>query len=106
MEHLDKSGQTAIKERNHKQLSPPKQYVVILHNDDYTTMDFVIEILMRFFGHDEARATQVMLQIHQEGKGICGIYSAEIAETKVFQVTHYAKEHQFPLLCTMEVLSS
>lgn len=88
-----------------KDIAPPAKYSVILHNDDYTTMDFVIEVLMRFFNHDENSATQIMFAVHQEGKGICGIYSAEVAETKVVKVRHYAQEHQFPLRCTMEKLS-
>ncbi|WP_392562682.1 ATP-dependent Clp protease adapter ClpS [Orbus sturtevantii] len=100
------SKQQVVDKLNVKNIAPPAKYKVILHNDDYTTMDFVIEVLMHFFNHDEHSATEIMLAVHKQGKGICGIYSAEIAETKVFQVTHYATEHQFPLLCTMEKVSS
>lgn len=99
------SKQHVVEKLKVKNIAPPAQYIVVLHNDDYTTMDFVIDVLMRFFGHDEHKATQIMLAVHKEGKGICGVYSAEIAETKVFQVRQYAQEHQFPLRCTMEKLS-
>ncbi|WP_392560180.1 ATP-dependent Clp protease adapter ClpS [Orbus mooreae] len=100
------SKERVVEKFNVKSMAPPAKYQVILYNDDYTTMDFVIEVLMHFFGHDENRATQIMYAVHKEGKGICGVYSAEIAETKVFQVTQYAQEHQFPLKCTMEKLPS
>src|SRR5690554_302254 len=83
-------------------LTPPSQYQVLLNNDDYTPMDFVIEVLVRFFKLDQEAATDVMLKVHYQGKAICGVYSAEIAETKVVQVNQYAREHQHPLLCTME----
>ncbi len=81
---------------------PPSMYNVILNNDDYTPMDFVIEILERFFSMDIEKATQVMLKVHYEGKAICGTFTAEVAETKVAQVTMYARENEHPLLCTME----
>lgn len=83
-------------------LKPPAMYHVILNNDDYTPMDFVIEILSRFFSMDLESATQVMLKVHFEGKASCGIFTAEVAETKVMQVTTYARENEHPLLCTME----
>ena len=77
-------------------------YNVILNNDDYTPMEFVIEILERFFSMDIDKATQVMLKVHYEGKAICGTFTAEVAETKVAQVTLHSKENEHPLLCTME----
>ncbi|MCL4409820.1 ATP-dependent Clp protease adapter ClpS [Aliidiomarina haloalkalitolerans] len=83
-------------------LQPPRMYQVMLNNDDFTPMDFVIEVLVRFFRLDQEAATEVMLQVHHRGKAVCGVYSAEIAETKVVQVNQYAREHQHPLLCTME----
>ncbi|OEF25356.1 ATP-dependent Clp protease adapter ClpS [Vibrio rumoiensis] len=83
-------------------VKPPAMYRVMLNNDDYTPMDFVIEILNRFFSMDLESATQVMLTVHYEGKAACGTFTAEVAETKVMQVTMYAKEHEHPLLCTME----
>ena len=83
-------------------LKRPPMYKVVLLNDDFTPMDFVVLILERFFGMDRERATRVMLQVHTQGKGVCGIYSREIAETKVAQVNDYARAHEHPLLCTME----
>ena len=80
----------------------PKKYKVILLNDDYTPMDFVVDVLKRFFRLNEELATQIMLQVHILGKGVCGIYTRDIAETKVAQVNDYARSHEHPLLCTME----
>ena len=85
-----------------QELKPPSMYKVILNNYDFTPMDFVIEVLMKFFKMDQERATDTMLQVHYKGKAVCGVYSAEIAETKVVQVNQYARENQHPLLCTME----
>jgi len=89
-------------EEDRPKLKPPKQYKVVLNNDDYTPMEFVIQVLMNFFGMDHAKATRIMMAVHTKGKGICGIYSYEIAETKVDQVNEYSKINQHPLLCTME----
>lgn len=80
----------------------PPLYRVVLINDDFTPMDFVVEVLERFFHMERLGATQVMLRVHTEGRGVCGIYPHEIAETKVEQVTQYARLHQHPLLCVME----
>lgn len=80
----------------------PPLYRVILLNDDYTPMEFVVQILEKVFGMDRKTATRVMLEVHTKGKGICGVYTYEIAETKVAQVTSLAQQHQHPLLCTME----
>ncbi|MGL4205145.1 MAG: ATP-dependent Clp protease adapter ClpS [Aeromonadaceae bacterium] len=85
-------------------LQPPSMYKVVLNNDDYTPMDFVVEVLQKFFRLNIEQATEIMLSVHYQGKGICGIYTAEIAETKVEQVNHYAKQHEHPLLCTMEAV--
>ncbi|NNM70039.1 MAG: ATP-dependent Clp protease adapter ClpS [Gallionella sp.] len=82
--------------------SPPQMYKVILFNDDYTTMEFVIEVLQRFFAMNFERAQQVMLKVHNEGSAICGVYSRDVAETKILQVTEFAKQHEHPLRCTME----
>lgn len=80
----------------------PPLYSVMLLNDDYTPMDFVIEVLTRFFALDLERATQVMLHVHTRGRGVCGVFTREIAESKVAQVNEYSRMHQHPLLCTME----
>jgi ATP-dependent Clp protease adaptor protein ClpS len=80
----------------------PKLYKVILLNDDFTPMEFVIDILIVFFGMNHDKATQVMLNVHTKGKGVCGVFTQEIAETKVAQVNQYARENEHPLLSTME----
>ena len=91
----------AVEEEKPK-LKPPRQFKVVLLNDDYTPMEFVVQVLMTFFSMDHAKATRVMLAVHTKGKGICGIYSYEIAETKVDQVNEYSRMNQHPLMCTME----
>ena len=91
----------ALQEAKPKLKRPP-MYRVILNNDDYTPMDFVVHILEIFFSMDRENATRIMLEVHTRGRGICGIFTYEIAETKVAQVNSYAREHQHPLLCTME----
>jgi ATP-dependent Clp protease adaptor protein ClpS len=83
-------------------LAEPIQYKVLLHNDDYTTMDFVVEILMGVFRKDITQSEQIMYAIHKSGKAVCGVYTYEIAETKVFQVKTLAKRNGFPLLATLE----
>ena len=80
----------------------PPLYRVILLNDDYTPMEFVVRVLQKVFGLDRTTATRIMLEVHTKGKGVCGVYTFEIAETKVAQVTGLAQQHQHPLLCTME----
>ena len=80
----------------------PPMYRVVLLNDDFTPMEFVVEVLQMFFGMDHDRATQVMLHVHTRGKGVCGVFTFEIAETKVVQVNEYSRQHEHPLKCTME----
>ena len=80
----------------------PSMYKVILFNDDYTTMEFVVEVLQRFFAMNRERALQIMLKVHNEGSAVCGVYSLDIAETKVTQVMEFAKQHGHPLRCVME----
>jgi ATP-dependent Clp protease adaptor protein ClpS len=80
----------------------PPMYRVILINDDYTPMDFVIEILQTFFTMSHDRATQVMLHVHTRGKGVCGVFTHEIAETKVALVNEYSRQSEHPLMCTLE----
>lgn len=83
-------------------LKRPPLFKVIILNDDFTPMEFVVEILKIFFGMSEAKATQVMLHVHTRGMGVCGVYSRDIAETKVRQVNDFSRQHQHPLLCDME----
>lgn len=83
-------------------LKRPPMYKVVLLNDDYTPMEFVVEVLEKFFRMDRSKATQIMLHVHTRGKGICGVFTYEIAETKVAMVNQYSRDHQHPLLCTME----
>ncbi len=89
-------------EESRPQVKRPPLYKVILLNDDYTPMDFVVHVLEIFFSVDRDNATRVMLEIHTRGKGVCGIFTHEIAESKVLLVNDYSKENQHPLLCTME----
>ena len=92
----------AVQEARPKLKKPP-MYQVVLLNDDFTPMEFVVHILERFFSKDRAQATRIMLQVHTNGKGLCGTYVREIAETKVSQVNQYARGSNHPLLCEMEV---
>ncbi|MBN1379384.1 MAG: ATP-dependent Clp protease adapter ClpS [Gammaproteobacteria bacterium] len=99
-ERHDSNGLAVEAEKPKLKRSP--LYKVVLLNDDYTPMEFVVEVLQVFFGMDRHKATQIMLNVHTSGKGVCGIYTHDIAETKVSQVNHYSREHQHPLLCVME----
>jgi len=90
-------------DRAKSKVEPPKRYQVVLLNDDYTPMDFVIDVLQRFFGLDEAKAAAIMLAVHHDGKGICGVFSREIAEMKVQQVNNFARSNNHPLMCQSEV---
>jgi len=89
-------------ETSKPEVKRPPLYKVILLNDDYTPMEFVVHVLEHFFRMNREQATQVMLHVHTRGKGVCGVYSVDVAETKVNQVNQYAREHQHPLLCSME----
>jgi len=91
-----------VRDSEKQKLQPPRKYKVVLNNDDYTPMDFVIEVLTTFFNMDSDRATDVMLQVHEKGKGICGVYSADVAHTKAEQVNRYACDNEHPLLCSCE----
>jgi len=95
-------GHSLVVEEAPPELKRPPLYQVIVLNDDYTPMAFVVEVLEDVFGMDRTKATRVMLEIHTKGKGVCGVYTYEIAETKVAQVMAYARQHQHPLLCTLE----
>lgn len=83
-------------------LKKPPMYRVLMINDDYTPMDFVIEVLRKFFGMEIEKATQIMLAVHTQGKGVCGIFTRDIAQTKAAQVVQYARENQHPLMCDVE----
>ncbi len=85
-----------------QEVAPPPFYQVMLLNDDYTPMDFVVDVLQQFFSMDLDKATQVMLHVHTRGRGVCGVFTREVAETKVAQVNEYSRMNQHPLLCTME----
>jgi ATP-dependent Clp protease adaptor protein ClpS len=98
-EHTD---QGAVTQEARPRLKRPPLFRVILLNDDYTPMEFVVDVLQRIFGMDRTTATRIMLEVHTKGKGVCGVYTYEIAETKVAQVNAYSRQHQHPLLCTME----
>ncbi|MGI9302272.1 MAG: ATP-dependent Clp protease adapter ClpS [Gammaproteobacteria bacterium] len=89
-------------ERARPKLKRPPLYKVVLINDDYTPMEFVVHVLETFFQLSREKATRIMLHVHTRGKGVCGIFSREIAETKVAQVNDYSREHNHPLLCAME----
>ncbi|WP_394752504.1 ATP-dependent Clp protease adapter ClpS [Crenothrix sp.] len=99
----DDDNDVSVQEAQPKLKRPPL-YKVILLNDDFTPMHFVIELLIQFFAMSTNKATQVMLQIHTQGVGVCGTYSKDVAETKVYIVNEYSKQHQHPLLCSMEEL--
>src|SRR5438105_1133347 len=98
----DRDGSVVVERKTKQKLEKPKLYKVLLHNDDYTTMEFVVAILREVFHHNEVDATRIMLHVHQNGIGVAGVYSYEIAETRVQKTLSLAKEHQFPLMCTME----
>ena len=83
-------------------LKPPKRYKVVLMNDDFTPMEFVIQVLQSFFRLDRESAVQIMMSVHTKGKGVCGVFSKDIAETKVVQVNEYSRQNQHPLMCSME----
>lgn len=85
-----------------EELQEPRQFKVLLHNDDYTSMEFVVEVLMRVFHKSEDEAVRVTMNVHEQGVGLCGIYTAEVAETKVHVVHQMARKRSFPLRCSME----
>jgi ATP-dependent Clp protease adaptor protein ClpS len=91
-----------IVEEARPQVKQPPLFQVVLLNDDYTPMEFVVDVLEKFFALNRPTATRIMLEVHTKGKGVCGVFTYEIAETKVAQVTTYARDHQHPLMCTLE----
>jgi ATP-dependent Clp protease adaptor protein ClpS len=95
-------GSTALLERQEAKTKPPPLYQVLLLNDDFTPMEFVVVVLQKFFSMDLDKATQVMLMVHREGRGVCGTYTRDIAVTKVELVSGFSRMHQHPLQCVME----
>lgn len=98
--HSGDQGLSVLEAR--PKLKQPTMYKVVLHNDDYTPMEFVVVLLEDLFGLSREKATQVMLHIHTRGKGVCGVFTREVAETKVAQANEYARQNEHPLLCAME----
>jgi ATP-dependent Clp protease adaptor protein ClpS len=101
-EDYERGNANQIDTEDKQKIELPKQYKVILHNDDYTPMEFVVEIIIDVFKKDELTATNIMLNVHNLGRGVCGIYSYEIAETKVARVHDLAQQYEYPLKASME----
>jgi ATP-dependent Clp protease adaptor protein ClpS len=101
-EHEHDHGRGLAVEQAKPEVARPPLFRVLLLNDDFTPMDFVVEVLRSFFNLDQEQAVQVMLHVHTRGRGVCGVFTREVAETKVTQVNEYSRAHQHPLLCTME----
>ena len=93
---------SSVLEAKRARLAPPPLYTVVLLNDDFTPMEFVVLVLQKFFSKNREQATQIMLKVHMEGRGVCGIYPRDVAATKVEQVTVFARDNQHPLACVME----
>ena len=98
----DSDSGIGVDSLDRQKVEPPRKFKVVLYNDDYTPMDFVVEVLETLFDMGRERATRTMLQVHTEGQALCGIFTFEIAEAKVEQVNSYAQRHGHPLQCTME----
>ena len=94
--------ETGVVTRTRPKTKKPSNYKVLMLNDDYTPMEFVVLVLERFFNKNREEATQIMLHVHRRGVGICGVFTYEVAETKVTQVMDFARQHQHPLQCTLE----
>jgi ATP-dependent Clp protease adaptor protein ClpS len=101
----DDGDGAVVLERRTEKVKPPQMYQVVLLNDDYTPMEFVVVVIQEFFNKDRETATQIMLKIHLDGKGVCGVYSKDVAATKVDQVTEAAKKSGHPLQCVSEPLN-
>lgn len=99
----DEQIELAVEElEKEAEVEPPPMYKVVMHNDDFTPMDFVVGILQVYFGHSEENAEQIMYDVHQKGKGVAGIYTKDIAETKARYAMNEAQAHDFPFLLTVE----
>lgn len=102
MAQHDDQGDVAVEKKEKSETQEPRQYKVIFHNDDYTTMEFVVRALETIFNKSPAEATQIMLHVHNNGQGVAGVYSREVAETKVHETRKQAREEGHPLMVTME----
>jgi len=91
-----------VTEKQASRVKPPPMFQVVLLNDDFTPMEFVVGVLQKFFGKGREQATQIMLKVHHEGRGVCGVYPRDLAASKVEQVCSYSRQHQHPLQCVME----
>ncbi|NNM83180.1 MAG: ATP-dependent Clp protease adapter ClpS [Burkholderiales bacterium] len=100
--NADHSDQTTVLEPEKLDLKPPGMFKVLLLNDDFTPMDFVVAVLEKYFSKNREQATRIMLQVHREGKAVCGVYPKDIAETKVQQVIAFSRRNEHPLQCMME----
>jgi len=100
-DHQSDDGNLAVEQAKPK-LKPPSMYQVVMYNDDYTPMEFVVEILESFFSLNREKSTQIMLTVHTQGKAVCGVFTRDIAETKVTQVNQYSSDNEHPLLCGMD----
>lgn len=101
VQRTDNVGVTT-RTRTERKLKKPQMYKVLLHNDDYTTMEFVVKILSEVFHRSESEAVEIMLHVHRKGVGVAGVYPREVAETRVAKVARLARDAEYPLLCTME----
>ncbi len=101
-QNVPDNDHATLLERQERKTEPPPLYQVVLLNDDYTPMEFVVGVIQQFFGKGREQATQIMLKVHREGKGVCGVFPRDLAATKVDQVTEYSRQHQHPLQCVME----
>lgn len=97
-----RNGEGTVAEKQAARVKPPPMYQVVLLNDDFTPMEFVVGVLQKFFGKGREQATQIMLRVHHEGRGVCGVYPRDLAASKVEQVSNYSRQHQHPLQCVME----
>jgi ATP-dependent Clp protease adaptor protein ClpS len=101
-EDLSDDSETGVATETKKKVEKPPLYKVLLHNDDFTSMDFVVYVLMGIFYKDEATARRIMMEVHNRGLGVAGVFTYEVAESKINKVTAMARANEFPLLCTME----
>lgn len=102
MPSYDPQHDEAVLTKSKQKLQKPPLFKVVLHNDNFTTMEFVVYVLMHVFHHSDDEAFRIMLQVHQQGIGVAGVFTFEVAETKVARVSALAQEHEYPLLCTLE----